>query len=125
MKEETVERLKAACLQIWRDLDNPASNMSFGIQCGDGWSELLFNFSLTIAIELMNFPEPAFKIIEVKEKNGKLVIRHEGSENDDIYQIVDVFCEEASTICEICGGKNSVKVRNFGEAVKTLCIAHA
>jgi len=123
MRPELVDRLRNACPQVWSGLGVEGTNMVFGVQVGDGWFEPLMNLSITLQIELNNFPEPHFRFLEVKEKNGRLVIQHEGSENDDIYKMIDTYCDESDAICELCGTHHHVQVRDLGDDVrKSLCI---
>lgn len=123
MRQELVEVLKRACPQIWRGLEKTDTNLVFGIQVGDGWFGGLCNLSVTLQIELQNYPEDSFQFIEVKEKQGGLVIRFEGSQNDSIYEMIDTYCEEAAQVCELCGTDQHVQLRDLGDSVcKTLCI---
>lgn len=121
MSPENVRRLRGACSQAWRRLDDPSSPLSFGIRCDDGWFDLLLTLSVLIAIELKSRPEEDFEFVEVKEKNGHLMVRHQGSQNDDIYKFVDFSCEEADKVCEQCGNKDQVAVRKWLGFKKTIC----
>ena len=123
MKRDLIFKLAKACPQAWRGLLAEGTNLAFGCQVGDGWFELLMNLCITLQIEFTNFPEPDFHFTEVKEKHGKLHIVHQGSENDDVYKIIDVYCDESLTACELCGSFQHVQLRDIGDDVKkTLCI---
>jgi len=123
MQKALVEKLKKACPQVWSRLGGESTNLMFGVQVGDGWFGLLCDLSITIAIELNNFPENRFHFTEVKEKLGRLVIRHEGSENDSIYEMIDAFCDNACWVCELCGTGQHAHIRDLGDGVlKCLCI---
>ena len=94
----------------------------FGIECGEGWYDLLDQLCTDIEKELKRTnddkEEYPFQINQIKEKYGGLRF-YVGSANDKVYKMIDEAEKKSYTICEECGkpGKEYV-IRGW---VMTLC----
>lgn len=120
-------------------LTEQESPMAFGIECDDGWFDIIWILSQSIQNRLdwtnRLFPELQLSIraVQVKEKWGGLRYYTDISYRDSpteeemrqINRLIDtvsgmvVFAESLShSICERCGGKGSL---NKGPWYKTLC----
>jgi len=119
MKKENEDKLKAAFSQIFVDLHDSTpmeSCMSWGIECNDGWYDLVYD--LCERIMALN-PSENFKAAQVKEKFGGLRFYVDGS-TVEINKLIDVAEEISYTVCETCGSKEKVSISGLNW-VKTLC----
>lgn len=93
---------------------------AWGIECSDGWNDLLDQLCEKIEIELDNAPElkKYFKVNQVKEKFGGLRFYVSGA-NEKILSTIDLFEELSYNICERCG--NEAKCRKIDGWIYTLC----
>ena len=73
-----------------------------GIECGDGWKDMLNN--LTDEIKQI---QPDFKFSQVKEKFGTLRAYCMGA-IDGVYDVIDKYEKISATTCEICGSKGKL-----------------
>jgi len=113
-----------------------SSPMCFGIECGDGWYELLSsvcwrisshekNIEERIAIRNKNGRENdqsdleycSVKFDQIKEKFGGLRIYFSGGD-DYVEGVVDMAGEYSYKICEVCGNPGKP---NKGGWIVTLC----
>jgi hypothetical protein len=91
--------------------------MAFGIECGDGWFELLRELCFGIHAELDKANYPEFTIDQVKEKFGTLRFYYSGYHSEEIDNLIHKAEACSALTCEHCGrpGKLSndgwVKVR--------------
>lgn len=86
----------------------------FGVECNDGWLELIS--------ELINkLIETGWNrdIKQIKEKFGGLRF-HAGGLKNGMSKIIREYESRSYTICETCGGQQNVKLRGTSW-VKTLC----
>ena len=94
----------------------------FGIECGEGWYDLLDQLCTDIEGELKRThndkEEYPFQINQIKEKYGGLRF-YVSSANDKIYDMISAAEKKSYTICEECGepGKEYI-IRGW---VMTLC----
>lgn len=91
--------------------------MAFGIECGDGWFDLLHKMCLDI--QALN-PHDDFKFLQIKEKFGTLRVYVISATQDDVYSIIDAAEEASANICEDCGVKDGVTVEGPGW-IRALC----
>jgi len=94
------------------DLPHPIS--IFGIECDDGWLELIAQ----LIQELVDAGWTR-EIKQIKEKFGGLCF-YTGGVNENIMEIIIKYEARSYTICEICGGDHNVSLRGT-RWVKTLC----
>lgn len=99
MKEDLEAILFDKFDHLFRERTLPAteSSMHWGIQCGDGW----FNLIHDLCVEIQRI-SPDAKIIQVKQKVGALVVRVD-SYNEAIDQLVEEARNNSLRTCEICG----------------------
>ena len=83
--------------------------MVFGIQCDNGWYNLLDELFYNIQNHLNKHPElkETFKIEEVKEKYGTLRVYYYGGD-DYIDKLVTKAEKKSGNICEVCGAKGKL-----------------
>ena len=97
----------------------PDSGMRWGIECGDGWHNLLDKLCHDIQayIEMEGIPQITFT--QVKEKFGELRIYY-----TSIDQHIDNLIAEAATfsrsVCENCGTSGALRKTRYGW-IKPLC----
>lgn len=118
MRAELQRKLKDAYPQIFRQLHNSTpmrSLMAFGIECNDGWYDLIDR--LCADIMAMNPPED-FEAHQIKEKFGGLRF-YAGPASNEIFDRIEKAEEESFTICEDCGTTENVTVE--GGWILTLC----
>jgi hypothetical protein len=121
MKDELEKQLIEKYPTIFQNVGKSPmeSCMSWGIECGDGWYDLidrlcnrLISLNKTVVAD------------QVKEKFGGLrfYVHFDGDNDEKVWEAIDKAEEESCTICEVCGmiGKQSSK----GYWLKTLCEKH-
>ena len=88
--------------------------MCFGLECGDGW----FNIIDEMCLKLSKYD---IKFTQVKEKFGALRVYFEGAniENyEPIFNIISEAEEKSAITCEICGKSGCLRGLSW---YKTLC----
>lgn len=99
------------------------SCMHWGMECGDGWYELIDR--LCNKLVSLNSTVVA---LQVKEKFGGLrfyahfVADELKKKNDKMWELIDKAEEESLTICEECGDVGRLSTN--GHWLKTLCKKH-
>lgn len=118
MKEELETMLFDKFDDLFRERTLPAteSSMHWGIQCGDGW----FNLILDLCVEIQRI-SPDAKITEVKQKAGALVVRVD-IDNEVIDQLVEEARSNSLRTCEICGDSGKPNDKLWAD---TRCAKHA
>ena len=111
-------------------VESPIPFSMFGIECGDGWYDLLDEL-LTELEKLIDEKYPHFKVDskdsfkltvdQIKEKYGGLRF-YISYGNDEILDLIDKFEEKSYKICEICGKEGELKVTRGWYS--TLCENH-
>ena len=94
----------------------------FGIECGEGWYDLLDQLCTDIEKELIKAnddkEEYPFQINQIKEKLGGLRF-YISSGNDKIYDMISAAEKKSYTICEECGKEGKLyEIRGW---LSTLC----
>lgn len=115
-----------------KDKDPQESCMVFGIECGDGWYDLLRSICSLLKNREENMrnrlkyegKDPnefiAVKFDQIKEKFGGLRVYYSGG--DDYVRGAIALAEEMSyKICEVCGNKGYPSKNGW---IMTLCDAH-
>jgi uncharacterized protein with HEPN domain len=92
--------------EAWVAPANPASRFACsGFEILDGWFALLDRLSAKLA------KDPAIRVVQVKEKYGRLKVYWEGDENappdprldDEIEAAIREAADESERTCEVCG----------------------
>lgn len=100
----------------------------FGIECGDGWSNLLLETFIRVK-KVLNINEvslKAFKVHQIKEKFGGLRLYfgiNYSEENYDVYDLIEAIIDDAENksfmICERCG--NPANTQKIDGWIYTYC----
>ena len=101
-----------------KDLSMSQTCMCWGIECGDGWYDLIDQ----VCNRLLEFKGVEF--MQVKEKFGELRIYTDGlpaEYSDKVWDIIGDATEESRTVCEVCGEPG--KIRSLAW-IRTLCDHH-
>jgi len=93
----------------------PCNPIVFGVECSNGWYELLDNMMAEIQEK---DPNKVIKFSQLKEKFGGLRAYIQ-SGTDEIYDIIDKYENLSYTVCEKCGKPG--KIRNDLSWILTLC----
>ena len=120
MKNELEDKLKEEFPQIFCDLrdSKPSEScMCFGIECNNGWYDLIRN--LCLEIKKLEVPKE-FKTTQVKEKFGGLRF-YVSSETDEINKLIDQAEMKSYKVCEDCGSEEDVTSEGRPNWVSTLC----
>jgi|14BtaG_2_1085337.scaffolds.fasta_scaffold52394_3 hypothetical protein len=110
MKQELQDKLFEAFPLIFaeKDLSMQESCMYWGIACGDGWFDLVWDLcaDLQIVADMDLIPQPV--AAQVKEKFGGLRFCL-NSHNDAVGALVGAAEELAWNTCENCGSTEDIK----------------
>ncbi|MGO9684711.1 MAG: antitoxin Xre/MbcA/ParS toxin-binding domain-containing protein, partial [Beijerinckiaceae bacterium] len=91
--------------------------------CGDGWLPILEDLFVKIDEVVKSSALTRFKVEQVKEKFGDLMVYVAG-ENNAIAELIATAAERASVTCEDCGKPGQRRTLNegkFHEWLRTLC----
>lgn len=97
MKRELEQKLREEFPTVFRDLwGNPMQTcMAWGIECNDGWYNLIRDICLVI--------EPKGVVaFQIKEKFGTLRFYHDSTDESVLETIAKVE-QQSEKVCEICG----------------------
>jgi len=124
MKKELENKLKKKFPSLYKNLYKENTCMQWGIECDDGWYDLIYNLSS----ELDNWckqNELQVNAAQIKEKFGTLRFYFNSANvfTDDQYKeissIVDKYEKLSGTVCELTGNVGELKVKGYW--YKTLC----
>ena len=124
MKKELENKLKKKFPSLYKNLYKENTCMQWGIECDDGWYDLIYNLSS----ELDSWCEQnkmQVNAAQIKEKFGTLRFYFNSANvfTDDQYKeissIVDKYEKLSSTVCELTGNVGELKVKGYW--YKTLC----
>lgn len=102
-----------------KDLDMKQTAMCWGIECRDGWYDLIDMLCHMLQFHTDQNHHPQVEATQVKEKWGGL--RFYTNSNDDYQEGLIDFAEAMSyKICEVCGSNKDVKTEGKGW-IQTLC----
>ena len=73
------------------------SCLSFGIECGDGWYNLV-----DYLLSAIHERQPEVKIEQIKEKFGSLRV-YIDSGSGDVFDLIDAAEAISARTCELCG----------------------
>ena len=128
MKEELEKKLVDAFPNFYKDYhgDMETTCMAWGMECGDGWFDLIWELSEKIEKLINEYVEanPADTYVprasQIKEKFGGLRV-YMNSETDEMTKIVDYIEEKSYTICERCGEKGTLRKEGWMVTLCDLC----
>jgi hypothetical protein len=86
----------------------------FGIECGDGW----YNLIDELCSKIEPLVDDDFYVTQIKEKYASLSF-YVGSATEEVFDIINEYEHLSIRICESCG-KNGRVINHFGW-YKTLC----
>jgi hypothetical protein len=97
-----------------------ASLICFGVECGDGWYDLLD--TLCARLSQLQSDKPSddrrgLRAVQVKEKHGTLRF-YVDSASDTAFQLIEFAEAMSARICENCGNKGHTRGQGW---VTTLC----
>ena len=123
MRKDLTSKLYLRFPDIFKGHKKPVTEslMAFGLECGDGWFQLIFELCEALEkqsdLEGVEMPEAR----QIKEKFGGLRIYVSGT-TKSMLDIIDRAEDKSETICEICGETGKVyKTRGW---MKTRCLKH-
>jgi len=95
-----------------------------GIECGDGWFDLVECLSQTLTQHKTFHPkENQFRVSQIKEKFGSLRFHLSGPCSEEVLGVLDFATNMSARICEQCGHPGNT--RHDQSWVRTLCDSHA
>jgi hypothetical protein len=95
MGAELEGKLKAEYPTVFQHLDNPGSLMNFGIECGDGWFQVIWD--LCRELEALGVVAE-----QIKEKMGCLRV-YGYNLSTEAWDAIARAEERSERTCEICG----------------------
>lgn len=135
MNKKNTEKLFNDFPEIFAGKDKPIpkSLLLFGLECDDGWYDLVYNLCKKLKL-LMDLTGIMVEAMQVKEKYGTLrfyagtrtppKLSPTGDFNEVLCEIIDDLINEAENrsafICEICGDRSG-SLAHKGSWFKTLC----
>jgi hypothetical protein len=122
MTPELENRLRAKYPQLLKDLsgDPARTPLARGIECGDGWHDLIDRLLAEITSALDQRPDPEFTLTQVKQKFGTLRVYTTATEDLRIQQMISVARAESAVTCERCGVRGAT-FGTFAWGMQTLC----
>lgn len=93
--------------------------MCFGLECGNGWAELINDTCTKLQTQIDAKIIPQIEFTQVKEKYGTLRI-YFTPYDEKVNTIIDKAEKYTSKICEICGTTENVSMNSNGW-ISTLC----
>jgi hypothetical protein len=91
--------------------DSTTTLMEYGLECGEGWHNILTDLFEKISIIVKNNNLESFKIVQVKSKFGGLRVYTENS-TKEINALIRVAEDECSITCEKCGASSKPTSNN-------------
>ena len=109
MSPENERLLAQKYVDIFTDIykSPKESNMAFGIECGDGWFNLLDTLCEEITAYLKGKKTPPVIATQIKEKYGTLRFYYIGGD-DYIDTLVEAAEKLSEKICEECGKSGEI-----------------
>lgn len=123
MQKELESKLIAEFPSFFRDIygDPRKTSMARGIECLDGWYDLIFETCTKIKNYCEDHPECDFYFAQIKEKFAVLTIFSNEPQNHVIESILDNVAEQSGFVCEQCGSKENVEIHDFVGCIMTRC----
>ena len=94
--------------------------MHWGVATGDGWYDIIYRLSLTLAriIRADNLDPKIHCFGQIKEKFGVLRVYLGGPGHEKLQEAVREAERQSESVCEMCGGEGILR---RGEWLATLC----
>lgn len=118
-KASLISRFPRLLLKL-ADAD-PSDPFSYGIECGDGWYNLLQDL-LSRLTDLSGGPDAQVVVVRVREKFGAMRVHIEAGAPEH-WALVHWARDESEHVCEACGHSGTVLVSSG--CVMTRCEKHA
>jgi hypothetical protein len=120
MKKELQDKLYEKYPKIFKQKDDDMTTtcLCWGLECGDGWFDLIERLCDSLQFHTDNNNYPQVEATQVKEKFGTLSFYTSGA--DEYLSGYINFAESMSaTICETCGtNQNVTQTKGW---IKTIC----
>ena len=120
MKKELQDKLYEKYPKIFKQKDDDMTTtcLCWGLECGDGWFDLIERLCDSLQFHTDNNNYPQVEATQVKEKFGTLSFYTSGA--DEYLSGYINFVESMSaTICETCGtNQNVTQTKGW---IKTIC----
>ena len=126
MRAELEQQLRSRYPKIFADWDKPLSEsgMSFGLQCGDGWFDIIDELCRSLQRLTDEKGAPQIVAFQVKQKFGTLRFHATDDLEEEQVEILDNAMTLSSTTCELCGSPGkTLEIKRW--RVTTRCEAHA
>ena len=98
------------------------SCLAFGLECDDGWYDIIDTCCSLIKSHYKNKKEIDFEFVQVKEKFGTLRLYYQGGD-DFVGGVIDAAEAFSARVCEITGNPGKLRVKHMW--YKTLCDSKA
>lgn len=113
MKKEFDEKLVKDFSYLFKDRYGSImeSCLPWGIECGDGWFNIIYNLSKEIEEERLKLPKEEQKniyIVQIKEKYGTLRY-YLTSETQEMSNLISEAEDKSLITCEQCGNKGQLR----------------
>ena len=121
-RREFEEKLIETFPKLYKDMygDIRKTCMAFGIECGPGWFDLIWELSEKMEPLLVGDDETTC-VAQVKEKYGGLRFYMSHYYNKTIGELEYEYEEKSYKICESCGKEGTPSKNGW---IKTLCKEH-
>jgi len=122
MNDENTKKIIDACKSLYSNIETERENLrrsdvflpiAFGFECGDGWFDILLDFSKKMQAyfdtQSENFIKSVYAV-QIKEKFGFLRI-YLTAENDVVSSYIKEAMQRSRTTCEVCGDTETASIR--------------
>lgn len=100
-----------------RHMDTSSSCMGWGLDCGDGWFDIIDTLCANLQSMTDRNAAPQVVAKQVKEKFGNLCFLYSGG-NEVTFGMVMLAQSMSVRVCEMCGGPRPRKAENGGLQVR-------
>ena len=93
----------------------PFHAIAFGLECGNGWFDILKDLCVKIEAEINKLPEVEqqhYVVHQIKEKYGTLRF-YMASSNDAMEDLISVAESRTEITCENCGAPGTLKTQGW------------
>ncbi len=121
MKKELEQQLKNKYPRLYSNLNdvNTGEPINYGIQCGDGWHQLIDELSAKLESIITNIgPECDIRALQCKQKWSTLRYYISGPYVKEMHDLISNTEAASGKICEECGAEGSLKGNSW---YKILC----
>jgi len=116
-----LEQLRASFPILYKKYEGPTCFNMFGIECGEGWNQLIWELSEKIENHIKTQSKDfqnSICVHQIKEKFGELRF-YLSCEDDVISNFISEYTNRSMETCEICG--ESGELREHYRWLQTLC----